>query len=367
MSKTFRLPPLLTDESGEIRRVGFEFEVGNVGVQTLAKGLSEKLGGELAKTSSFEVVLRNSSLGNLKVERDTHLLTSLAYRDWLTSLGVDFSPGSEGERWESNVDNLSRQLVPCEIVTDPIPVTELGRLRELLEVVESLEGQGTQHSIYYAFGLHINPAIPSAESNVLLAYLQSFLLLSDWIIEDAGTDFTRRFFTKYIDPFPKSYLELILHPDYRPKLTVLIEDYLWHNPTRNRSLDMLPIFLHLDEERVLKKVKEGQKALLKPRPAFHYRLPDCRVGQPGWAMEDEWNRWQLVEVLAADPEQRTKLLEAWQREQSKFRLSHRSAWIEQVQDFVDSQTRSQQESEQQRSEQQRRSEQPRSEQKRSER
>lgn len=333
---------MLTDEHGETRRVGFEFEVGNVGVQTLAEGLAEKLGGQLAKTSSFEVVIRDCSLGDLKVERDTHLLTSLAYRDWLKSLGVDFSPGSEGERWENNVDKLSRQLVPCEIVTDPIPVTELARLRELLQVVESLEGQGTQHSFYYAFGLHINPAIPSAESRVLLAYLQSFLLLSDWIIEDAGTDFTRRFFTKYIDPFPKSYLELILHPEYQPRLTGLIDDYLWHNPTRNRSLDMLPIFAALDKERVLKRVKEAQKALIKPRPAFHYRLPDCRVGQPGWTMEDEWNRWQLVEVLAADAEQRENLLEAWQREQAKFRLSHRSAWIEQVQDFVEAQTRSEQ-------------------------
>jgi hypothetical protein len=339
MSKTFRLPPQLTDQSGDIRRVGFEFEVGNVSVQTLAQGLAEKLGGELDKTSSFEVILRDSSLGRLKVERDAHLLTSLAYRNWLSSLGVDFSPGSGGERWENNVDKMSRQLVPCEIVTDPIPVTELARLQALLEVVEDLEGQGTQDFFYYAFGLHINPAIPSAESSCLLAYLQSFLLLSDWIIEDAGTDFTRRFFTKYIDPFPKSYLELVLQPGYRPTLSRFIDDYLWHNPTRNRSLDMLPVFFHLDRDRILKKVKEGEKQLIKGRPAFHYRLPDCRVGQPGWRLEDEWNRWQLVEVLAADSQRRTALLEAWQREQAKFRLSHRSAWIEQVQDFVDSQTK----------------------------
>lgn len=336
MTKVFRLPPLLRNRDGEIRRVGFEFEVGNVGVQTLACGLADKLGGELDKSSSFEVILRNSALGKLKVERDTHLLTSLAYRDWLSSLGVDFSPGSEGERWENNVDKFSRQLVPCEIVTDPIPLTELARLHQLLDVIEALEGQGTQHYFYYAFGLHFNPEIPSAEGSSLLAYLQSFLLLSDWIIEDAGTDFTRRFFTKYIDPFPKSYVELVLHPDYNPSFSKLLDDYLWYNPTRNRSLDMLPVFAWLDAERVVKKVKESEKQLIKSRPAFHYRLPDCRVGQPGWAMEDEWNRWQLVEVLAAYPERRSRLLQAWQREQSKFRLSHRSAWIEQIQDFVDS-------------------------------
>lgn len=334
MSKTFLLPPQVRDENGEIRRVGFEFELGNLGVQKLARGLAEKLGGKLNQASSFEVVLEDSALGKLKVERDTHILTSLAYRDWLSNLGVDFSPGSEGERWERNVDNLSRQLIPCEIVTAPIPVTELTSLHDIIAVVEQMEGEGTQGSFYYAFGLHMNPAVPSLESSSLLAYVQSFLLLSDWIIEDAGTDFARRFFTKYIDPFPKGYIELVLHRDYRPDLMRLMDDYLWYNPTRNRSLDMLPIFYELDRGQVLANVKESEKHLIKGRPAFHYRLPDCRVGEPGWALEDEWNRWQLVEVLASDSEKRLKLLEAWQREQAKFRFSHRAAWVERVQEFV---------------------------------
>lgn len=329
------MPPQLRDDQGQLRRVGFEFEVGNLGVQRLAQGLAEKLGGRLTNVSSFEVVIEDSELGKLKVERDTRLLTSLAYRDWLSSLGVDFSPGSDGERWERNVDNLSRQLVPCEIVTSPILVTELACLHKLLSVIEDMEGQGTQNSIYYAFGLHMNPGIPSRDSRSLLAYVQSFLLLSDWIIEDAGTDFARRFFTKYIDPFPKAYSEQVLRAEYDPDLSELMRDYLCFNPTRNRSLDMLPIFYEMDPDLVLAHVRESEKNLIKGRPAFHYRLPDCRVGEPGWSLEDEWNRWQLVEVLAADEEKRLDLLSAWQREQSRFRISHRGAWIERVQRFVD--------------------------------
>lgn len=337
MRKTFLLPPEIEDESGELRRVGFEFELGNLGVQKLARGLAEKLGGKLNYTSSFEVVLEDSALGKIKIERDTHILTSLAYRDWLSNLGVDFSPGSEGERWEQNVDHLSRQLVPCEIVTAPIPVTALASLHQIIAVVEEMEGEGTQDSFYYAFGLHMNPSIPSSSSSSLRAYIQSFLLLSDWIIEDAGTDFARRYFTKYIDPFPKAYIERVLDPDYRPELQELMDDYLRYNPTRNRSLDMLPIFSHIDSERVLAAVKESERPLIKGRPAFHYRLPDCRVGEPGWALEDEWNRWQLVEVLASDEGKRTQLLEAWNKEQEKFRFSHRAAWVERVQAFVDQQ------------------------------
>lgn len=334
MSTTFRLPPQLRDQSGAMRRVGFEFEVGNLGVQKMAEALAQRLGGHLISLSSFQALIEDSELGKLKIERDTRLLTSLAYRDWLSSLGVDFSPGSEGERWERNVDSLSRQLIPCEIITEPLPMTELASLHRLLTIIEDMEGQGTQHSIYYAFGLHMNPSIPSAESRSLLAYLQSFLLLSDWIIEDAGTDFSRRFFTKYIDPFPKPYAELVLQPDYHPDLARLMGDYLAFNPTRNRGLDMLPIFHYLDSERVLASVRESEKSLIKPRPAFHYRLPDCRVGEPGWNLEDEWNRWQLVEVLAADQAKRFDLLLAWQREQSRFRISHRGAWVERVRAFV---------------------------------
>lgn len=328
------LPPRLEDDKGEVRRVGFEFEVGNVGVQTLARGLAEKLGGQLNANSSFEVVLEGSALGRLKVVRDTHLLTSLAYRDWLGNLGVDFSPGSEGERWERNVDKFSRQLIPCEIVTAPIAIAELPSLHQIISVIEAMEGEGTQRSFYYAFGLHMNPSIPSSEVESLLAYVQSFLLLSDWIIEDAGTDFTRRFFTKYIDPFPKAYSELVLRPNYQPDRVTFIDDYLHHNPTRNRSLDMLPIFCELDRERVMACISASEKQLVKGRPAFHYRLPDCRVGEPGWTLQDEWNRWQLVEVLASDTAKRLELLDAWQREQARFRFSHRTAWVERVQAFV---------------------------------
>lgn len=334
MAKQFVLPPQLFDENGKLRGVGFELEVGNIGVHKLAQGLVEALGGSIRSLSSFEVLVEHSSLGTVRVERDTHLLTSLAYRSWLRGLGVDFSPGSGGERWERNIDSLSRQLIPCEVVTEPLPMDSLHRLRPLVAAIEALEGKGTQDALYYAFGLHINPSTPSLRAAVLLAYIQAFLLLNDWIIEDAGTDLTRRFFTKYIDPFPHSYYELILDPAYQPDRATLIDDYLYHNPTRNRGLDILPIFFAMDAEKVLSQVNEGERQLIKGRPAFHYRLPDCRVGERGWALEDEWNRWQLVEVLADDKTLRFEMLEAWRKTQSQFRWSHKGPWIAQAANFV---------------------------------
>lgn len=77
-------------------------------------------------------------------------------------------------------------------------------------------------------------------------------------------------------------------------------DYLAHNPTRNRPLDMLPLLAHLDSRRVLHAAED--KHLVKARPAFHYRLPNCMIDEPAWTLAQEWNRWVAVERLAADPE-----------------------------------------------------------------
>ena len=41
---------------------------------------------------------------------------------------------------------------------------------------------------------------------------------------------------------------------------------------------------------------------IKPRPTFHYRVPDSRVDEPGWTLTEEWNRWVEVELLAEDSE-----------------------------------------------------------------
>src|SRR5690606_11473730 len=139
----------------------------------------------------------------------------------------------------------------------------------------------------------------SLEPGILLAYLQSFLLLVDWIIDASGTDFSRRFFTKYIDPFPPDYIKRVLDNDYQPDMESFINDYLEQNPTRNRPLDMLPIFYELDKTRLMQRLPEDQKELVKGRPAFHYRLPDCRVGEKHWTVAREWNHWVLIETLVS--------------------------------------------------------------------
>ena len=330
MKPPYHLPPLLNDASGQPRRAGFEFEFGNLPIIATAKSLQAALGGTLDVKSPFEAVLHGCSIGRLKVERDMDMLKSMRYRTWLQNLGVDFGTGSLGHDIETNIDSASRLLVPCEVITEPIPFDKLHLLDTLLQTLTQLGAEGTQDSLIYAFGLHINASIPDSSAESLRRYLQAFLLLYSWIIASSGIDMTRRYLTRFIDPFPHAYSELLLDNAYRPGITELIDDYLEHNPTRNRALDMLPIFCGLDEARVQEAINSDERKLVRGRPAFHYRLPDCRVNEPGWSAAGAWNKWVYVEQLAADSELLDELIGQWRACNSTFSFAPGASWADRL-------------------------------------
>ncbi|WP_238578863.1 amidoligase family protein [Inquilinus limosus] len=97
-------------------------------------------------------------------------------------------------------------------------------------------------------------------------------------------------------------------PGYRPDRAGLIDDYLAANPTRDRGLDLLPLLLSLDPERVRARLPYEKIA---PRPVFHYRLPQAHPGEPGWSIAQDWNCWVEVERLAADGDRLAAAAEAW--------------------------------------------------------
>ena len=327
MKQRYLLPPRVLDKSGNPRKAGFEFEFGNLPILEAAQELRKTLGGELEVKTPFEAVLHDSQLGRLKIERDADILKSVRYRRWLQSLGVEFTPGTLAHEIEANIDSASKTLVPCEVVTDPIPFDQLALLDKLIRTLSAMGAEGTQDSLIYAFGLHINASIPDRSAKTLTRYLQAFLLLHSWIIESSQIDITRRFLTKYIDPFPNDYMELLLRPDYAPSTDTLIKDYLAHNPTRNRALDMLPILCELDEAQVLNAVNDDERNLIKGRPAFHYRLPDCKVNVPGWSAAQPWNQWVYVETVACDPPLLKELIETWQECNRQFSIVPKTTWV----------------------------------------
>jgi len=316
----------VTDDRGRPRRAGFEFELGNLPVIEAARALHEAMGGELSINNPFQAVLSGTRLGELKIERDARVLSSVRYRKWLNQLGLEFEPGSIEHEIETNIDTASSLLVPCEVVTEPLAFDCLGHLDELTATLEDLGAHGTQDSLIYAFGMHINTSLPAGDAVTLRRFLQSFLLLSNWIIEMSDTDLTRRFFTRFIDPFPQDYVERVLAVDYDPDLDRFTEDYLRDNPTRNRALDLLPILMELKPDRVLGALKGEERALVRGRPAFHYRLPDCRVNVPGWSAANAWNHWVYIEKLAGDEALLPELIREWRKCNASFSLAPGTSW-----------------------------------------
>jgi hypothetical protein len=206
-------------------------------------------------------------------------------------------------------------VAPIEIGMPPLPVDDLTPGELLRTRLRDAGAKGTRVVPWYAFGMHINVEIPSADAGVLRDYLRAFVLLYPWLKQRAEVTFTRSV-APFINPFPDPYVDLILRPSYAPDQATLIDDYLAHNPTRNRPLDMLPVLMQLDADRVRAKVTTDL-ALVKPRPAFHYRLPNSMLDEADWTLAREWNTWVAVERLAAAPDRIAEMAAAYAEAQRR--------------------------------------------------
>lgn len=277
--------------------MGMEVELGGLDVEATAATVAEVLGGEVHMASRFSARVEGTRLGDFGVELDSRPLKEGMHRRLLAELGLDLDTSSVGEWVESSVEGVARLIVPCEVVSPPIPVNELARTDPLWERLRTRRAEGTHGSLLFAFGLHFNPDVPRDDADGLLRYLRAFFLQYPRLVAASNIDLARRV-TPFIDPFPQAYVDKVLDPGYRPTLDALIEDYLEDNPTRNRPLDMLPVFATLRPDRVFERATEPQ--LVAPRPTFHYRLPNSELGRPGWTPAPAWNRWVQVERLAED-------------------------------------------------------------------
>lgn len=311
----FRRPPRETNEDGAPRRVGVELEFAAVSAHDAAQLIRRLFGGEIRQEDPHRYHVENTGFGTFTCELDTrHAHASAeAERRIARDAFADLVNDLEGEIRKLYGD-VSSLLVPCEIVCPPIPFADLPRLDSLVEALIQAGAEGTHSSLFYAFGLQLNPEIATRDPDWLLAMLKSYLLCSDWIRAIIEVDATRRL-TAFADAFPAAYMEKVVAPDYRPDLDRLMDDYLSANPTRNRELDLLPLFAWIDEDRV-RRAAPGQK--IARRPTFHYRLPNADLGRPGWSVSLEWNRWQVIERLAERPEVLAGMARDWTENRARL-------------------------------------------------
>lgn len=320
---------------GKERKVGFEIEFASVSTRKTAELIQRIFGGDLEKSSDAKYVIKGTDIGDFTVELDAIPLQKIAKKNH--NIKKDINSPDENDWWDElsyelgrSIGKMGEKIVPVEVVAPPVALSKLDILERLCEELEKIGAEGTKESFYFAFGLHINPEVISLKADYLLGVLQSFLLLYPWLKEQHDVDMTRQL-SGYVHAFPASYLEVVLAEDYSPDLTQLIKDYHEHNPSRNRALDMLPVFAYIDEKRV--RELYGQKEKINNRPTFHYRLPNCALKSKHWSLNREWKLWLYVEALAEDKELRTTLIKKWQQHQDKW-FSMDFQWKEQIEEHM---------------------------------
>ena len=297
-AESFLRPPILHNAAGALRRAGFELEYAGIEIDESAEIVKGIFGGSIERISLSVCKVHETRVGDFFVEIDSAILKDKRYEIVLKAIGL--SPESlDIESLERVLAGVLSAWVPFEVATPPIPIDQLSLVDDLRARLHKAGAKGTGAAFRYAFGMHINPELPSEAPTSIRDHLRAYFLLEPWLRERVDVDLTRRMMP-FINSFPVEYARLILQPDYPDDAGTLIDDYLKHNPTRNRPLDMLPVLAHLDYDRVLSHVEDPH--LVKARPAYHYRLPNCLIDEPDWRIAREWNTWVAVERLAADGE-----------------------------------------------------------------
>lgn len=315
----FMQPPQRAGLDGGERRVGYEIEYAGVDIDTSAQLVHTVTGGELNRRNAFHYDINNSHYGDFRIEVDASLLHDQSYEKYLRQLGIDLDELDLRAPLENLLESVAAIAVPNEIVTPPLPLGNMGIIDDIRAALVGARARGTRESPLYGFGVHINPELPGTDAASLLAHLRAFCLLYEWIGARSHIDWSRRI-GPYINRYPDAYIDLIMQQDYTPTRSELAADYVRLVPSRNHALDMLPALVHLEGDHLLAQLREPE--LIKPRPAFHYRLPNCLIGDPEWRVAHEWRYWALVERLAANRSMLTALIHDFRR--------YRSSWFKRL-------------------------------------
>ncbi|MFP4127003.1 MAG: amidoligase family protein [Alphaproteobacteria bacterium] len=264
--------------------VGVEIEMAGLNGPAIAAVVREMLGGELDATSEHLVTVRGTRLGDFKIKLDTR------YADAATQAPEALArAATEMLRWTEG-------LLPLELTAPPLPPAELPRLDDLVTRLARAGAVGTTGSPVAAFAVHFNPAIAATDTASLHRWLLAFALGYAWLAARVDANATRRL-VGFATPYPEGYVEQLATTDYDDDRDRLVDDYLAFNPTRNRALDALPLLAHLDAARLARALPDEP---VSHRPTLHYRLPDSRIGEPGWSLGLEWRRWLAIARVAED-------------------------------------------------------------------
>lgn len=323
----FQQPEFMHTDANEPRRVGFELEFAGLELPQVANILAETLQGEVVPHTHAECEVDSPELGKFVVELDWEFAKETAKERAEQHLQAAGGPDDPFMEW---LTKIASQVVPVEIVCPPIAIASLNQLDEPINALREAGALGTEEALIYAFGLHINTELPDLKASTIIAYLKAYAVCQDWLVAAHQVDPIRRV-TPYIDLYPKEYLLRVLGYTGTESVAQIIDDYLDFNPTRNRGLDMTPLFKHIDEARLTSRLQDSR---INARPTFHYRLPNCSIEKPDWDLRQSWNIWCVVEFLAANPEQLEAICEQCKAYLSQFISFEKASWHQQLNEIL---------------------------------
>ena len=272
--------PDIVGRAGGARRVGIEIEFGGMDDSRAAGVVRGSLGGTAKPLSAGEWRIDGTALGTVQLYLDTAL-----------------RPDSTSRAAERAVD-LARSVVPLEIVTEPIPQGDLPRVERLLTALAEAGAHGSAERLAYGFGLHLNVALADPEGGADLPRgALAFAMLEPWLRARDPLDISRRVLP-FTAPFPPAFADALARHGAGLTLPDLLDALDRHVTDRNHGLDLLPAYAHLAPDRFAR--RDARAGAVAARPAYHYRMPETRIGTPGWSLSYEWRRWVLVERVAAD-------------------------------------------------------------------
>jgi hypothetical protein len=274
-------------------QVGVEIELTGLNARDAARCITELFNGTVEEEGQHLLHVRGTVLGDFKIKLDTRYAAKAA------------DTSGEIGKLADELLQLLEGVLPIEITAPPISPERLDGIDRLVAQLAACGGRGTGTSLKAAFAVHFNPSIEALDAASLHRWMLAFALGFAWLDHEVGVDRTRRLIG-FADPYPEEFVVKLARADYDDDLAALIDDYLGANATRDRALDMLPVFAHLDAERVRRALPDEP---VSPRPTLHYRLPNSRVGDPGWSVGLEWRRWCVIAALAGDAARLDRLRE----------------------------------------------------------
>ena len=138
----FDLPPRTRNADGRLRTVGIEIEFAGLTAEAAAKALALALGGGVNQKDPHAFMVKNSALGDIAVELDLRYVHPVRKKASVLNLGAVLAA------W---LGSAIRHVVPCELVTAPLPIDRLDRVDRLLSVLREAGAKGTQDGALYAF------------------------------------------------------------------------------------------------------------------------------------------------------------------------------------------------------------------------